>query len=149
MKTDTGLAHDVFRGGRHPLDPFFKPRSVAVIGATETPGSVGRTVLANLVATSFGGVVHPVNPRRDTVLGLQAYPAVGDVPGPVDRVAMYVPPSVGITLLEAIKSKAPAAELFLNPGSESDALHDCLQPGHASHCATENSSRIALRGPRR
>ena len=45
MKTDTGLAHDVFRRARHPLDPFFKPRSVAVIGATETPGSVGRTVL--------------------------------------------------------------------------------------------------------
>ena len=55
MKPDINLAHDVFRRARHPLDPFFKPRSVAVIGATETPGSVGRTVLANLVATPFGG----------------------------------------------------------------------------------------------
>ncbi len=82
MKPGAGLAHDVFRRTRHPLDPFFRPRSVAVIGATETPGSVGRTVLANLLATSFGGVVHPVNPRRDTVLGLKAYPAIGDVPGP-------------------------------------------------------------------
>jgi len=57
VKPDAGLAHDVFRRGRHPLDAFFKPRAVAVIGATETLGSVGRTVLANLVATSFGGTV--------------------------------------------------------------------------------------------
>ena len=61
MKMDTGLAHDVFRQGRHPLDPFFKPRSVAVIGATETPGSVGRTVMSNLVATSFGGAARIVD----------------------------------------------------------------------------------------
>ena len=62
MKPDINLAHDVFRRARHPLDPFFKPRSVAVIGATESPGSVGRTVLANLVATSFGGALHPGQP---------------------------------------------------------------------------------------
>ena len=91
MKPDAGLAHDVFRRGRHPLDPFFKPRSVAVIGATETPGSVGRTVLANLMATSFGGTVHPVNPRRASVLGLKAYPTIGDVPDPVDLAVVVTP----------------------------------------------------------
>ena len=64
MKTDTGLAHDVFRRARHPLDPFFQPRSIAVIGATEKPGSVGRTILWNLVASPFGGTVYPVNPTR-------------------------------------------------------------------------------------
>jgi len=91
MKIDPGLAHDVFRRGRHPLDPFFRPRVVAVIGATETPGSVGRTLLANLVATPFGGVVHPVNPRRDAVLGIKSYPSVAEVPGPIDLAVVVTP----------------------------------------------------------
>ena len=59
MKIEAGLAHDVLRRGKHPFDAFFKPRSVAVIGATEAAGSVGRTVMTNLVATSFGGDVPP------------------------------------------------------------------------------------------
>ena len=71
-----------------------------------------------------GWTVYPVNPTEKTVEGLKVYATVTDVPGPVDRVAMYVPPSVGIALLDAIKAKAPAAELFLNPGSENDALLD-------------------------
>jgi acetyltransferase len=50
--------------GSQPLDVFFRPKSVAVIGATETPGSVGRTLLWNLVTSPFGGTVYPVNPKR-------------------------------------------------------------------------------------
>ena len=49
---------------RHPLEVFFAPRSVAVIGATERLGSVGRTVMWNLVTNPFGGTVFPVNPKR-------------------------------------------------------------------------------------
>ena len=66
------------------LDAIFRPRSVAVIGATERPGSVGRAVLRNLVSHSFGGVVFPVHPTRETVLGIPAYRDIPSVPGPVD-----------------------------------------------------------------
>ena len=116
MKPGAGLAHDVFRRARHPLDPFFKPRSVAVIGATETPGSVGRTVLANLVATSFGGVVHPVNPRRDTVLGLKSYPAVGDVPGPVDLAVVVTPAATVPEIIRQCVDAAVPAALIISAG---------------------------------
>jgi acetyltransferase len=51
-----------------PLDLFFAPKSVAVIGATENPGSVGRTIVKNLVSSPFGGTVYPVNPKRPSVL---------------------------------------------------------------------------------
>ena len=61
-------ASDVLRASRNPLDAFFEPRSVAVIGATEKAGSVGRTVLWNLISSPFGGTVYPVNPKRDTSL---------------------------------------------------------------------------------
>ncbi len=66
------------------LDAIFRPRSVAVIGATERAGSVGRTVLRNLVSHPFGGVVFPVHPTRETVLGIPAYRDIPSVPGPVD-----------------------------------------------------------------
>jgi acetyltransferase len=87
----TDLAHDVLRSERQPLDPFFNPTSVAVIGATETPGSVGRTLLWNLVSSPFGGTVFPVNPKRPSVLGIKAYPAIADVPAKVDLAVIVIP----------------------------------------------------------
>ena len=74
-----------------PLDVFFSPESVAVIGATETPGSVGRTVLWNLISTPFGGTVYPVNLKRPSVLGIKAYPNVGAVPAQVDLAVIITP----------------------------------------------------------
>ena len=56
----------------HPLDVFFSPTNVAVIGATESLGSVGRTILWNLISSPFGGTVFPVNPKRAGVLGIKA-----------------------------------------------------------------------------
>src|SRR6185369_7235862 len=56
---------------RHPLDAIFAPKSVAVVGATEKSGSVGRTVLWNLMNTPFGGPIYPVNPTRPSVLGIK------------------------------------------------------------------------------
>ena len=116
MKPDAGLAHDVFRRGRHPLDAFFKPRAVAVIGATETPGSVGRTVLANLVATSFGGAVHPVNPRRDTVLDLKSYPSIDAVPGPVDLAVIVTPAATVPDIVRQCTGAGVPAALIISAG---------------------------------
>jgi predicted CoA-binding protein len=93
--------------------------SVAVIGASNAHHKYGNKAVRAYLRQ--GWTVYPVNPNEKTVEGLAVYSTIGDVPGPVDRVSMYVPPSVGITLLEAIKAKG-SPELFLNPGSESEAL---------------------------
>ena len=85
-------ATDVLGYGRHPLDAIFTPRSVAVIGATEKEGSVGRTVLWNLISSPFGGTVFPVNPKRPNILGLKAYPSIGAVPDSVDLAVVVTPP---------------------------------------------------------
>ncbi len=79
------------RFGRRPLDAFFRPESVAVIGATDRPGSVGRSVLWNLVSNTFGGTVYPVNPNRASVLGIRAYATVADVPERVDLAVIATP----------------------------------------------------------
>ncbi|NJL82070.1 MAG: acetyl CoA synthetase subunit alpha, partial [Chloroflexaceae bacterium] len=88
-------AHDLLRDRRQPLDGIFAPKSVAVIGATEKYGSVGRTLLWNLISNPFGGPVFPVNPKRDSVLGIKAYPSISAVPDPVE-LAVIATPAVGV-----------------------------------------------------
>jgi len=84
-------ASDVLRATRHPLDPLFRPRSVAVVGATEAAGSVGRTVLWNLISSPFGGTIYPVNPKRASVLGIRAYPTLAAIGSPVDLAVIVTP----------------------------------------------------------
>jgi acetyltransferase len=83
--------HDVLHYESKPLDAIFSPKSVAVIGATETQGTVGRTVLWNLISNPFGGAVYPVNPKRSNVLGIKAYPNISEVPEKVDLVVVTTP----------------------------------------------------------
>src|SRR5271166_2934857 len=80
------------RKRKQPLDVFFSPKTVAVIGATENPGTVGRTVLWNLVTSPFGGTVYPVNPKRPSVLGVKAYKTIADIPEVVDLAVIVTPP---------------------------------------------------------
>src|SRR5205807_6974408 len=82
-------AHDVLRSEGHPLDAIFAPHSVAVIGATERMGSIGRAVLWSLVSSPFGGTVYPVSDKRPSVLGVKAYRRVSEIPETVD-LAMVV-----------------------------------------------------------
>jgi acetyltransferase len=75
----------------HPLDAILRPRNVALVGATEKPGSVGRTVLWNLISNPFGGTVFPINPKRGNVLGIKAYPDLKAVPEKVDLAVIVTP----------------------------------------------------------
>ena len=82
------------QSGRHPLDSIFVPKSVAVVGATEKVGSVGRTVLWNLMNTPFGGPIYPVNPTRPSVLGIKAYPKLANLPEKPDLVVVTTPAAI-------------------------------------------------------
>jgi acetyltransferase len=84
-------SHDVLRSEGHPLDAIFQPRSVAVVGATERPDSVGRAVLWSLVSSPFGGTVYPVSEKRTNVLGIRAYPRIGEIPERVDMAVVVTP----------------------------------------------------------
>jgi uncharacterized protein len=100
-------------------NPSSRKPTVAVVGASDDPAKYGnKSVRAHLAA---GYDVYPVNPRRDRIEGLKAYPSVLDIPVPLDRVTLYVPPEVGLALVEEIARKG-TRELFLNPGSESREL---------------------------
>ncbi len=84
----------------HPLDAVFCPRSVAVIGATEKEGSVGRTILWNLLSSPFGGTVYPVNPTRPAILGVRACPSVGAIGEPVDLAVIVTPARTAPALVD-------------------------------------------------
>jgi acetyltransferase len=73
------------------LDAIFFPKSVAVIGATDREGSVGRTIVWNLISSPFGGTVYPVNPTKNAILGIRAYPTIFDIPEQVDLAVIVTP----------------------------------------------------------
>jgi acetyltransferase len=98
-------ASNVIRDERPGLDAIFAPRTVAVIGATESAGSVGRTILWNLLTNPFGGTVFPVNPRRASVLGIKAYPEIGAVPERIDLAVVVTPaPTVPGVIAECVRA---------------------------------------------
>ncbi len=84
-------SYDLISSGRQPLDAIFTPDNVAVIGASESPGSVGRTLLWNLVSNPFGGTIFPINPKRNSVLGIEAYSSIRDVEADVDLAVIATP----------------------------------------------------------
>ncbi|HJZ47970.1 MAG TPA: bifunctional acetate--CoA ligase family protein/GNAT family N-acetyltransferase [Roseiflexaceae bacterium] len=87
----TESVHTILRRRGQPLDVFFTPETVAVIGASNTSGSVGRTVLWNLISHPFGGTVFPINPKHPSVLGIQAYPTIAHAPAPIDLAVVVTP----------------------------------------------------------
>jgi acetyltransferase len=103
-------AHDLFRPRRQALDAIFHPKTVAVIGASERKGSVGRTLLKNLISTPFGGTVFPINNKRSGVLGIKAYPTIADVPEPVDLAVIVTPaPTVPGVVRECVAAGVKGA----------------------------------------
>jgi len=114
---------DVYRSESHPLDPLFAPRSVAVVGATERPGSVGRSVLWNLLSNPFGGTVFPVNSKRPNVLGIMAYPNVSQLPDKVDLVVVTTPAdTVPDVLAESVAAGIPAG-IVISAGFKEHGEH--------------------------
>lgn len=96
-------------------------KTVAVVGASSNPRKFG-----NRAVKAFrrrGYTVIPINPNEPEVEGLKTYASVLDVPGTIDMATMYVPPEVGERVIEDI-AKKQIAEVWINPGAESDELLD-------------------------
>jgi len=117
---------------KHGLDAMFSPASVAVIGATSRPGTVGRTVLENLLRDTFRGKIYAVNAKHEEVLGHKAYKSIRDIPQPVDLAVVATPAvTVGPVIAECIEAGAKAAVVisagFKERGAEGAALEQQIR----------------------
>lgn len=90
------------------LDPFFRPRSVAVIGASNDPLKAGRQITYNLQAMGFLGPIYPVNPREQEILGLRCYPSIQAIPDPVELVVLIIPSAAIHATMAEIEARVRA-----------------------------------------
>jgi acyl-CoA synthetase (NDP forming) len=98
------------------MDEF---KSIAIIGASKDRSKYGNKAVRAYVAE--GKSVYPVNPNESEIEGIPAYKSVLDIPGEVDVASLYLPPGIGITVLEEIARKG-IKRLLINPGAESEEL---------------------------
>jgi len=98
------------------LDGIFKPQSVAVVGASNRPGSIGREIVHNLIEFEFQGPVFPVNPKLRTLHSLKAYPSVDAIPDPVDLAVIVVPKDQVCEVVEACGRKGVKGLVVITAG---------------------------------
>ena len=108
---------------KHPapatVAPFFNPASMAVIGASRSPGKGGNIILRNLQKAGFKGAIHPINPTVKEILGLPSYARVCDVPTPVDLAMIVIPKAAVPEALEDCEAKG-VTNIILSTGGYSD-----------------------------
>src|SRR5437764_5935531 len=101
---------------RHSLDPIFRPQSVAVVGASATPGTVGSILIRNLIENPFGGVVYPINPKRHAVHGVLCYPGISALPEVVDLAVIATPAATVPGLIEECVEKGIRSAIIISAG---------------------------------
>ena len=94
-------------------------KTVAVLGASSKPEKFSNKAVRAYVKQGWD--VYPVNPRGGEIDGVKVYASLNDIPVAIDRVTSYLPPAVGVQILDEIANVKPA-EFFVNPGAESDEL---------------------------
>jgi acetate---CoA ligase (ADP-forming) len=129
----------------HALDAFFEPRSVAVIGASATPGKAGHEVLANIKANGFSGKVYPVNPRGGEIYGWAVAKSIAELPDGIDLAVIVLPADTTPKALRECASKGIRAAVlpaggFAEIGAEGLALQAELD-------AVTAETKIRVLGP--
>ncbi len=130
---------------RDRLDSIFYPRSIAVVGASRHPGSVGHSLLANLIDSRFQGVVYPVNPKARGILGIKCYPNVIEIPDVVDLAVVLVPAPLVPEILEECGQKSIKGAIVISAGFKEVGGTGIELENRVK--AILNRHRIALVGP--
>jgi acetyltransferase len=130
---------------QYNLNKLLSPESVAVVGATDRPGTVGCVVLENLQSGGFRGPIFPINPKREQILGLPAFPSVGAVARPIDLAVLCTPiASVPSVIMECSAAGVGSAIIYSAGGKEMGAQGAAIEEEIR---AAASKSRIRLLGP--
>lgn len=107
------------------LLPFFRPRGVAVVGASRNPAKLSYAVIRNLAtgAHRFPGPVYPINPQADEILGLRCYPSLAAAPDPLDLAVLIVPAAAVLDAVEACGERGIKAIILISGGFREIGAH--------------------------
>ncbi len=109
----------------HPaLDAILKPKSVAVVGASATPGKIGYTVVYNLIKDGYTGKIFPINPSSSEILGLKTYASVLDVPEEIETAVITVPAKFTAAVVEECGKKNIKGLIVITSGFGESGRHD-------------------------
>ena len=127
------------------LDAIFSPESVAVVGASSTPGKVGHDIFANVLRGEYKGTLYPVNPKARSILSVRCYPSVSDIPDPIDLAMIILPPKVAVKAIDdciekGVKGIVIVSAGFKEVGGEGAEIEDKI----AAKC---QAAGIPLIGP--
>lgn len=100
------------------MEEFFTPKSVALVGASSTPGKIGNSILDSLVNYDYKGKVYPINPKADKIFGRKCYPSVAAIPSKVDLVVISVDLSVTAPVLEDCAKKGVHSVVIVSGGGK-------------------------------
>ena len=127
----------------HHLDPLLRPRSIAVIGASERKGTVGSEVMLNLQRGGYEGALYPINPGRDSVHGLPCHASLADLPETVEQVIFAVADArIEAALDESILHGARAATIYSTLVLEHDTS---TRPARAHQAESPPRRNVAVR----
>ncbi|MGD9506223.1 MAG: acetate--CoA ligase family protein [Syntrophobacteraceae bacterium] len=98
------------------LDAIFSPQSVAVVGASTTPGKVGHDIFNNILKGGYTGTLYPVNPSARSVLSVRAYPTITEVPDEVDLAIIILPPRLAVGAVEEAVAKGARGVVIVSAG---------------------------------
>ena len=99
-----------------PLDPIFSPKSVAVVGASNRPESVGNAIFKNILLGGFAGTLYPVNPKAPSICGVHSYTSVSAIPDEIDLALIIVPAGVVPDVLEECGRKGVRGAVVVSAG---------------------------------
>lgn len=131
--------------GLHDLKPILEPQSVAVIGASRQPGSVGYAVLSNLLMGQFTGVIYPVNPKARSICGVRTYQSVSEIPDSVDLAIIIVRANIVPLVLEECGQKGVKGAIVISAGFKETGPEGAKLEAQVKEIAHQYS--IALVGP--
>ena len=126
----------------HPLEAFFNPSSVAIIGASSDPNKLGGKPIRYLLQAGFSGRIYPINKRSDTIQGLQAYATLSDIPEPVDQALIIVPAAAAIGALQDCIDKGIKAVQVLSSGFAEESEEGARQQQQMMEMARAHGVRL-------
>ncbi|HWR04587.1 MAG TPA: acetate--CoA ligase family protein [Humidesulfovibrio sp.] len=127
------------------LQAFFSPKTVAVIGASATPGKVGNAVVANMLAAGFKGRLYPVNPKGGTIEDLPVTRSLGELPGGIDLAVFAVPRDAVLPAFEYLAAHGLKSAIVLSAGFREAGREGYTLERDLAACARRHG--IALLGP--